>query len=93
MGKTRHVPLRRCVACRRSRPQAELIRFVLREDGWQLDLSRRAAGRGAWVCADSPDCHSRKALGRFFRGQSEAIAGLLAARHTNSTDDGGTNVR
>ncbi len=77
--RPRHIPLRRCVACRRSRPQAELIRFVRQGEGWQLDQERRTAGRGAWVCADSPDCHTRKSL-RFFRSQSEAIASALATR-------------
>jgi predicted RNA-binding protein YlxR (DUF448 family) len=89
--RPRHIPLRRCVACRRSRPQHELIRFVQQEGRWQLDATRRAAGRGAWVCADNPDCYTSKAL-RFFRSQSEAIANALAARYTDSTHNGGTNV-
>ncbi|MBS3966928.1 MAG: YlxR family protein [Truepera sp.] len=90
--RPRHIPLRRCVACRRSRPQAELIRFVQQEGIWQLDATRRAAGRGAWVCADNPNCHTRKGLGRLFRNQSEAMANALAARYTDSTHNGGTNV-
>jgi len=49
-------------------------------------------GRGAWVCADNPNCHTRKGLGRLFRNQSEVMANALAARYTDSTHNGGTNV-
>ncbi len=44
-----HVPIRRCVGCRRSRPQAELHRCVL-VDASTPTVSRTAAGRGAWIC-------------------------------------------
>jgi hypothetical protein len=55
MSARGHVPLRRCGGCRRSRPQAELLRFAQDEAGvWQLDPARRAGGRGSWVCRDTP---------------------------------------
>ncbi len=73
----RHVPLRRCISCRSTRPQAELIRLVRDEDAWRLDLSRKAAGRGAWICADKPECREVKRLKRFLRGQAESIAAEL----------------
>jgi predicted RNA-binding protein YlxR (DUF448 family) len=38
------------VACGRTRPQAELVRFAA-EDG-VLVASRIAPGRGAWTCRD-----------------------------------------
>lgn len=76
--RPRHVPLRRCVACRRSRPQAELLRFVRDEAGrWQPDPRGRAGGRGAWVCRDEPACHTRKRLGRFFRADAARIEALF----------------
>ena len=48
-----HVPIRRCVGCRRSRPQADLCRCVL-DDAATVRVSRTAPGRGAWICG--PDC-------------------------------------
>lgn len=78
MPRTRHIPLRRCVVCRASRPQAELIRFYRGVDGrYQLDVSGKAGGRGAWVCRDQPSCHAPKALRRFFRAEADTIAQQL----------------
>ena len=75
MAKAKHIPLRRCVVCRSSRPQAELIRFFRNESGhWQLDMTRKSGGRGAWLCKDSPHCHKLKALGRFFRADAVSVA-------------------
>lgn len=74
-SKPKHVPLRRCVVCRAQRPQAELLRFYRDEEGiWRLDPKRRAGGRGAWVCADNPECHTQKRLGRTFRAQSREVS-------------------
>ncbi len=54
MKRPRHVPLRRCVACRESRPKRELIRLVRAgapgDTGWALDLRQRAGGRGTSLC-------------------------------------------
>jgi predicted RNA-binding protein YlxR (DUF448 family) len=78
--RTRHVPLRRCVACRASLPKAELIRLVHDGDGWRLDGSQRAGGRGTWVChacARRDDRSTRRALTRVFRSDTAAITALL----------------
>ena len=78
MVKAKHIPLRRCVVCRNSRPQAELIRFFKDESGhWQFDEARKSGGRGAWLCKDSPNCHKLKALGRFFRADAVRVAQQL----------------
>lgn len=80
MAKAKHIPLRRCVVCRCSKPQAELLRFYRSEAGWQLDAERHAGGRGAWLCkgADKPpSCHSVKGLGRFFRVDAARVAQQL----------------
>jgi uncharacterized protein len=47
-------PTRTCVACRTPRQKRELLR-VVRTPGGQivLDPTGRAAGRGAYVCADA----------------------------------------
>lgn len=86
---SKHVPLRRCVVCREQRPQQELIRFVRDDDGqWQLDVGRKAGGRGAWLCRDSSACYQPKKLARFFRGQAERIHDVLTQfqRETQGAD-------
>ena len=80
--KTRHVPLRRCVVCRESSPQWELLRLTVGEDGAYLyDEKRRLGGRGTWVCRD---CASQavandneKVLRRAFRAQAPQVLELL----------------
>ncbi|HWD54122.1 MAG TPA: YlxR family protein [Acidimicrobiales bacterium] len=51
-------PTRTCVGCRRARPADRLVRIVLRPGG-ALEVDHRAAGRGAWLCAESVDCLDR----------------------------------
>ena len=49
----RRFPMRTCVACRTERQKRELVRIVRAPDGTvTLDPSGRAAGRGAYLCAD-----------------------------------------
>ncbi len=89
---TRHVPLRRCVACRASLPQAALTRLYQDAEGrWQVDVRKRAGGRGAWVCGET-ECRSPRKLGRFFRGQARDVAQLLETAATGAVAmHGGTN--
>ncbi len=42
--------MRRCIACRESKPQDELIRFVLSGQDPVVDISGRAEGRGFYLC-------------------------------------------
>lgn len=52
MVKTRHVPLRTCVACRTSGDKRGLLRVVRQPDGAvAFDAGGKANGRGAYVCA------------------------------------------
>lgn len=47
------MPMRRCIATGQSRPQAELLRFVVAPDGdLVFDLSGKLPGRGLWVSAE-----------------------------------------
>ena len=46
-------PMRRCIACRESKPQDELIRFVLNGQDPVIDLSGRAEGRGFYLCRNA----------------------------------------
>lgn len=51
MPRVRHVPLRQCVACRQMRPKRELLRVVRAPSGEvRVDVTGKAAGRGAYVC-------------------------------------------
>ncbi|MCA9837713.1 MAG: DUF448 domain-containing protein [Trueperaceae bacterium] len=74
--KPKHIPMRRCVVCRESKAQAELIRFYRTESGWQLDEQGKAGGRGAWLC-QKESCHEDKALKRFFRQDAGRIRETL----------------
>ena len=80
--KTRHVATRRCVVCRDSFPQRELLRLTVGEDGaYVYDERRRLGGRGTWVCRDcAADAVQRddvKKLSRAFRAQAAQVLGLL----------------
>ncbi len=50
--KERHIPERRCAACRTRRPKNELLRFV--PDGGKavMDKSKKTLARGAYLCDD-----------------------------------------
>jgi predicted RNA-binding protein YlxR (DUF448 family) len=52
--KTRHVPLRQCVVCKRRIEKHKLTRFVRSGEQWQADPGGRGTGRGAYLC--SPEC-------------------------------------
>jgi uncharacterized protein len=75
----RHVPERSCVACRRKRPQGELLRLTRTAAGWQLTAGARQ-GRGSYLCGDTSGCWSEKRLKRSFGAQSGALSALLLAR-------------
>jgi len=47
----KRVPLRTCIGCRQTRPQRELIRIHVNNNGeLELDLGRKRPGRGAYLC-------------------------------------------
>jgi hypothetical protein len=50
--RTRHIPQRTCVACRRTDAKRGLIRLVrTAEGGIDIDPSGKRQGRGAYLCA------------------------------------------
>ena len=63
-------PMRRCVACRESKPQAELMRFTFRDGNLFSDINGKSDGRGFYLCR-SDDCIEtaikRKAFNRACR--------------------------
>lgn len=75
--KSKHIPERSCVACRRKRPQQEFWRLSKVQDHWQLQNQRTRTGRGAYLCADCPTCWQEKKLRRAFGQQAVQIAAQL----------------
>ena len=78
-----HVPMRRCVGCRKVRPRAALRRFVRAPDG-SVVSGPTAPGRGAWLCPESPGCAEaaieHRAFERALKGPCRApsVAELVA---------------
>jgi predicted RNA-binding protein YlxR (DUF448 family) len=70
-AKTRHVPLRTCVACRTTGVKRGLVRIVRTPQGnVEIDMTGRAAGRGAYLCRRRQCWHEalkREALARALR--------------------------
>lgn len=53
MPKTKKIPMRMCIACREMKPKSEMTRVVRNAEGEiALDLTGKAPGRGAYVCAE-----------------------------------------
>ena len=46
-------PMRRCIACRESKPQDELMRFTLEDGRIVADEGERRDGRGFYLCRDT----------------------------------------
>ncbi|MBO4583488.1 MAG: YlxR family protein [Clostridia bacterium] len=52
--KEKKIPLRKCIGCGESKPKKELLRVVSPKEGEvTLDLTGKADGRGAYICADA----------------------------------------
>jgi uncharacterized protein len=47
--RRKHVPQRTCVGCRAVMPKRSLIRIVRSPEGIHIDLTGKAAGRGAYL--------------------------------------------
>ena len=43
-----HIPMRRCIVCKNSKPKKELIRIVDRSSEIEIDYTGRANGIGAY---------------------------------------------
>jgi predicted RNA-binding protein YlxR (DUF448 family) len=44
------MPERTCVACRTKRDKGQLVRIVVSAEGVEVDSTKTAPGRGAYVC-------------------------------------------
>jgi predicted RNA-binding protein YlxR (DUF448 family) len=57
--RTRHVPLRTCLACGVKQPQRQLVRIVRASpERVEIDFKRVKHGRGAYIC-QSRECWQR----------------------------------
>jgi uncharacterized protein len=57
--RTKHQPVRTCIACRQARTKRELVRIVRTPEGnVTIDPTGKANGRGAYLCSD-PACWDR----------------------------------
>jgi hypothetical protein len=81
-----HVPIRTCLGCGRKAPQAELVRFVVR-DG-VLTRSRSGEGRGAYTCRRLA-CFERAASKRAFNRVLRAPVRVEANPEAIYTDANG----
>lgn len=90
LAAPRRFPMRTCVACRTERQKRELVRIVRAPDGSvSLDDTGRAAGRGAYLCADG-SCWSvglkKKSIERALGAQLPAeLRGRLEQREALAT--------
>lgn len=48
--KEKHIPMRRCIVCRESKPKKELIRIIDKNTSIHIDKSGNMKGRGAYIC-------------------------------------------
>jgi predicted RNA-binding protein YlxR (DUF448 family) len=94
-GRSSNEPGRRCIATTESRPQSEMIRFVLSPEGEVTpDLAARLPGRGAWVTSSREAIElavKKGAFARAFKAQARAapnIAGLVESLLVKRALDG-----
>ena len=73
MQKPKKIPMRMCVGCGEHKPKKELVRVVKnKEEEIFLDLTGKAAGRGAYVCKNVKClklCKDKKKLNNAFSCQ------------------------
>ena len=64
MGE-RKVPMRRCIGCRESFPQSDLIRLTYAGTEIHVDRNGRAKGRGVYLCRNT-ECIEKARKSRAF---------------------------
>lgn len=77
----KHVPERTCIVTRETRPQDELMRFVLGPEGAVVpDLRRKLPGRGAWVTPNAATLAvavKRRLFSRAFKAEAAPAPALV----------------
>jgi uncharacterized protein len=89
----REAPARTCVACRESHDKRELLRVVRAPDGTvAFDPTRKANGRGAYVCRDATCIETAIAKGGLARALGTSmpvdVADELRRIVSRGTSDG-----
>ena len=67
--------MRRCIACRESKPQDELLRFTFRGGRVEADTNTKSDGRGFYLCPNKKCAElalKRKAFNRVLRTNVDA---------------------
>lgn len=81
-SRRKHIPLRRCIACRQQRAKRDLLRIVRTPEGQiEIDPTGKRSGRGAYVCATHSCWEMALAQGRLGRAlkcqvSAQEVAGL-----------------
>jgi len=93
--RTKHIPERSCLACRRKKAKCELTRIVrTAEGGVEIDPRGKKAGRGAYLCRVR-ECWvtglKRRTIERALKSEisGEQLSQLLAYGETLPTSVGG----
>ncbi len=88
MVKPKKIPMRMCVGCAQMKPKKELIRVVKnKENEIFLDKTGKAAGRGAYICADAKCFALMKKGNRLSRAFSSEIDSEIYDSLTKELED------
>lgn len=72
MGKSKHIPIRSCLGCRKKRRKEELIRLKIEPGGSVLvDWMKNLGGRGFYLCPE--EACLKKAQKKRWIGSGEMI--------------------
>ena len=84
-------PMRRCIACRESKPQDELIRFTFDGDTLSADVAEKRDGRGFYLCRSNECLETaikRKAFNRACkRNVEEGYVRKVVGQALNTTKE------
>lgn len=64
--KDRRTPMRRCIGCRESFPQNQLIRLTFHDEAIHVDRDGKSPGRGVYLCKN-PECIEKARKSRAFQ--------------------------
>ena len=64
--KDRRTPMRRCIGCRESFPQNQLIRLTLHDEAIHVDRDGKSPGRGVYLCKNQ-ECIEKARKSRAFQ--------------------------
>lgn len=71
--KVKKIPLRMCLGCGEMKPKKELIRVVKnKDDQYNVDLSGKLNGRGAYICK-STECFNKARKAKRFEKKFEGV--------------------